>query len=269
MGRAAVLVETTDVEAALALRRAVASAVASGSPTWEWVEETVVGARTLLVRLRDPATAEALDRVRQACAALLTAAVDAASDGEWLDEQPDDTEAVEIIVRYDGPDLDEVADLTGLTPEEVVAAHTSTPWRVAFGGFAPGFAYLVGGDPRLRVPRRREPRPTVPAGSVALAGDYSGVYPQASPGGWQLIGTTEAALWRTDREPPALLRPGAVVRFVAADARAARASHPAVTSGRATSAGLRESPADPSRVAAVAAVAAVAVGRSRCSPPGP
>ena len=94
-------------------------------------------------------------------------------------------------MRYDGPDLDDVAALTGLSRAEVVAAHTGTPWRVAFGGFAPGFAYLVGGDPRLRVPRRDRPRPSVPAGSVGLAGEFSGVYPRSSPGGWQLLGTTD------------------------------------------------------------------------------
>jgi KipI family sensor histidine kinase inhibitor len=124
----------------------------------------------------------------------------------------------EIVVRYDGPDLDEVARLTGLTHAEVVAAHTGTPWRVAFGGFAPGFAYLVGGDPRLHVPRRERPRPSVPAGSVGLAGEFSGVYPRSSPGGWQLVGTTDAVLWDADREPPALLSPGTTVRFVDAAA---------------------------------------------------
>ena len=99
-----------------------------------------------------------------------------------------------------------------------MAAHTGPPWRVAFGGFAPGFAYLIGGDPRLRVPRRDRPRPSVPAGAVGLAGEFSGVYPRSSPGGWQLIGTTEAVLWDVDRDPPALLRPGATVRFVDAGA---------------------------------------------------
>jgi KipI family sensor histidine kinase inhibitor len=122
--------------------------------------------------------------------------------------------AVEIAVRYDGPDLDEVARLTGLSTAGVVAAHTGTPWQVGFGGFAPGFAYLVGGDPRLRVARRPSPRAAVPAGSVGLAGEFSGIYPRASPGGWQLIGRTDAVLWDLDRDPPALLQPGALVRFV-------------------------------------------------------
>ena len=121
-------------------------------------------------------------------------------------------------MHYDGPDLDDVAALTGLSRSEVVAAHTGRPWRVAFGGFAPGFAYLVGGDPRLRVPRRDRPRPSVPAGSVGLAGEFSGVYPRSSPGGWQLVGTTSAVLFDVDRDPPALLGPGTTVRFVDADA---------------------------------------------------
>lgn len=117
---------------------------------------------------------------------------------------------VELAVQYDGPDLAEVARLCRLSAD-VVAAHTGRPWRVGFAGFAPGFAYLVDGDPR-----RTEPRTAVPAGSVGLAGAFSGIYPRSSPGGWQLIGRTDAALFDVDRDPPALLRPGAWVRFVAA-----------------------------------------------------
>lgn len=120
-----------------------------------------------------------------------------------------------IEVCYDGPDLAEVAHRTGLGAAGVIAAHTGTDWRVAFSGFAPGFDYLVGGDPRLTTPRRASPRSEVPAGAVGLAGEYSGVYPRASPGGWQIIGRTAAALWDLDRNPPALLRPGMGVRFCA------------------------------------------------------
>jgi KipI family sensor histidine kinase inhibitor len=123
---------------------------------------------------------------------------------------------VVIDVVYDGADLGEVSDLTGLTPRDVVAAHTQTPWRVGFAGFAPGFGYLVGGDERLKVPRRSEPRTKVPIGAVGLAGEFSGVYPRESPGGWQLIGHTsedQAALWDVDRDPPALLTPGQWVQF--------------------------------------------------------
>ena len=120
---------------------------------------------------------------------------------------------VTIDVVYDGADLDEVARLTGLSPGEVVAAHTAAPMRVGFGGFSPGFAYLVGGDERLHVPRRAEPRTRVPGGSVGLAGEFSGVYPRETPGGWQLIGHTDAVLWDVDRDPPALLIPGTWVQF--------------------------------------------------------
>lgn len=123
---------------------------------------------------------------------------------------------VVIDVVYDGPDLAEVASHTGLSTAQVVDAHTATLWRVGFSGFAPGFAYLVDGDARLRVPRRAEPRTSVPAGSVALAGEFSAIYPRQSPGGWQLIGHTDAVLWDLDRPNPALLTQGMWVRFRAA-----------------------------------------------------
>ncbi|OZC90544.1 allophanate hydrolase [Rhodococcus sp. 06-412-2C] len=123
------------------------------------------------------------------------------------------SDTVTIPVVYDGDDLDEVARLTDLSTAEVVAAHLDQTWTVAFGGFAPGFGYLVGTDTRLHVPRRTSPRTSVPAGSVGLAGEFSGIYPRSSPGGWQLIGHTDAQLWNLDRDPPALLRPGTTVRF--------------------------------------------------------
>lgn len=126
----------------------------------------------------------------------------------------DDDVLVEVPVVYDGEDLADVAGLTGLTRDEVVAAHTGQTWRVAFGGFAPGFGYLLGQDDRLHVPRRTESRTRVPAGAVGLAGEYSGIYPRTSPGGWQLIGRTDADLWDLHRDPPALLSPGVRVRFV-------------------------------------------------------
>lgn len=121
---------------------------------------------------------------------------------------------VEIPVHYNGEDLDQVAALTGLTRAEVIERHCATPWQAAFNGFAPGFCYLSGGDPALEVPRRSSPRTAVPAGSVALAGAFSAVYPQESPGGWQLIGTTPLPMWDLDRSPPAWLTPGDRVRFV-------------------------------------------------------
>jgi KipI family sensor histidine kinase inhibitor len=193
-GDAGLLVEVDGLAEVLALAAAVRDARPAG------VIDVVPAARTVLLTV-EPGTD--LGAVRRA---VLDLPVDPAS-------VPDGA-TVEIAVTYDGPDLAEVARLTGLSAGEVVAAHTRTPWRVAFGGFAPGFAYLTGGDERLRVPRRAEPRTTVPAGAVGLAGEFSGVYPRPSPGGWQLIGSTDAQLWDPDRDPPALLQPGGWVRFV-------------------------------------------------------
>ncbi len=102
-------------------------------------------------------------------------------------------------MHYNGEDLAEVAQILGITVDEVVQRHTGSEYTVAFTGFAPGFAYLSGGHPSLNVPRRSTPRTRLPAGSVALAGTFSGVYPQASPGGWQIIGTTPVAMWDITR----------------------------------------------------------------------
>ncbi|MFZ3468966.1 5-oxoprolinase subunit B family protein [Streptomyces sp. 4.24] len=120
---------------------------------------------------------------------------------------------VTVPVRYDGPDLAEVAGLWGVRPEEVPDIVGGIVFRVAFCGFAPGFGYLTGLPERLRLPRRATPRTAVPAGSLALAGEYAGVYPRSSPGGWQLIGSTDAVLWDPSREPAALFVPGVRVRF--------------------------------------------------------
>jgi KipI family sensor histidine kinase inhibitor len=195
-GDAALLVELDDLDEVLRLAAAVRSA------GWDGVLDVVPAARTVLV-VTEPGTA--LEPLVKQVTSLSTSAVSATPT--------DIGEPIEIAVTYDGPDLTEVARLTGLSEDEVVEAHTGRPWRIAFGGFAPGFAYLTGGDPRLAVPRRDEPRTTVPAGAVGLAGEYSGVYPRSSPGGWQLIGRTDAVLWDADRDPPALLSPGASVRF--------------------------------------------------------
>ncbi|MGF1431653.1 5-oxoprolinase subunit B family protein [Kitasatospora sp. LaBMicrA B282] len=121
---------------------------------------------------------------------------------------------LEIPVVYDGADLAVVAEHWGVSPAEAVALHSGLEYRVAFSGFSPGFGYLTGLPPEREVPRRATPRPSVPAGSVALAGPYTGVYPQPSPGGWQLLGRTDLVLWDTAREPAALLVPGLRVRFV-------------------------------------------------------
>lgn len=122
---------------------------------------------------------------------------------------------VEVPTSYDGADLEEVAGLWGRSPEEVVALHTATEFVVAFLGFRPGFAYCAGLPAELSVPRLPRPRTRVPAGAVALAGAFTGVYPSASPGGWRLVGRTDLVLWDPGADPPALLAPGTRVRFTA------------------------------------------------------
>ena len=139
-------------------------------------------------------------------------AVDWTQFGSSDVERPQRT--VELPVSYDGADLASVAEHAGVSTAEVVAFHTATEYTVRFCGFSPGFGYLDGLDPRLHVPRHRSPRTSVPAGSVAIAGAFTGVYPRSSPGGWQLIGRTDAVLWDVRRDPPALLTPGTRVRFV-------------------------------------------------------
>lgn len=195
-GESALLAEFDTLDEVLAHYRGLAADRPRG------ITDLVPAARTLLVRFD-------------------SAVLRAPAVHRWLAETPpvaaDAAPGEDIVlgVRYDGPDLEEVGRLTELGPDGVIAAHTGRLWTVAFGGFAPGFAYLAGGDERLRVPRRESPRTAVPAGAVGLAGEFSGVYPRRSPGGWQLIGTTDRELWRPDRTPPALLRPGVRVRFEA------------------------------------------------------
>jgi KipI family sensor histidine kinase inhibitor len=123
---------------------------------------------------------------------------------------------VDIPVTYDGPDLAAVARRAGLTEDEVVRRHAGAAYTVAFCGFAPGFGYLTGLPAELQVPRRDSPRTAVAAGAVGIAGEFTGVYPRRSPGGWQLLGRTDAVLWDADRDPPALLAPGTRVRFLPA-----------------------------------------------------
>lgn len=199
-GDRALLVELADTAEVLACVDALRADVSVA----ELVADVVPGARTVLLVA---APGVGVEQLRQVPLGV--------GGGTAPAPSLETLEAIEIEVTYDGPDLADVARLTGLSEDEVVAAHTGTPWRVAFGGFAPGFAYLVGGDPRLDVPRRETPRSRVPAGSVGLAGEFSGIYPRASPGGWQLVGHAAVALWDLDRDPPALLAPGATVRFVA------------------------------------------------------
>jgi KipI family sensor histidine kinase inhibitor len=195
-----------------------------------------VGDRALLLECADgdevrAAHAEAQRRVAEgvlrcqdvvpgATTLLLDGLVDAASVLHDLDDWPreppalGEQAAVELPVTYDGPDLESVAEHAGLTVDEVVARHRDAEYVVAFCGFAPGFAYLTGLPEELHVPRLDEPRSKVPIGSVGLAGGFTGIYPRSSPGGWQLVARTDARLWDVERDPPALLVPGTVVRFV-------------------------------------------------------
>lgn len=196
-GRHALLIELVDSAERRRWTPALQDAITRGALP---AADLVVGSRTVLLVTTGP-----LSALRDALAAV----------------QPDDSDAAPatsssttIEVAYDGPDLAGVADLLGISTDEVVDRHTGQVWTVDFTGFLPGFGYLVGED-RLEVPRRSSPRASVPAGAVGLAGPFTGVYPAPSPGGWQLIGTAVTPVWRPDREPPALLTAGARIRFEA------------------------------------------------------
>ena len=192
-GDRALLVEVPDLAAVAAVRAALESAPLPGQ------QDVVPAARTVLVVLDRPPSegdATALRRIPLEPPA-----------------RPPAERAVDLPVVFDGPDLAEVAELTGRSAAALVEALTTTELTVAFGGFAPGFAYLTGLPPELHVPRRVTPRTRVAAGSVGLAGPFAGAYPRASPGGWQLVGRTDAVLFDVDRDPPALLGPGVRVRF--------------------------------------------------------
>ncbi|MER5173635.1 5-oxoprolinase/urea amidolyase family protein [Thioclava sp. GXIMD2076] len=201
----AVLVELDSLEEVLALHESLREAPLAG------VTEMVPAARTLFIGF-DPLV-QGGDRI---------AAEVARRDLTPRAQGP--ARLRELPTRYEGEDLAEVAALTGLSVAEVIARHQSQPWTVAFCGFAPGFGYMTGGDPALDVPRRQSPRTRIPAGAVALAGKFSGVYPKASPGGWQIIGTTDVPMWDLSRDPPAFLQPGDHVQFTQARGK----SHPVV-----------------------------------------
>ncbi|HET9547154.1 MAG TPA: allophanate hydrolase subunit 1, partial [Desertimonas sp.] len=180
------------------------------------VTEVVPGAETTLVVVR---AGDAVDSVRRTIAALQGAVVGTGSADGLAQE-------IVLDVVYDGEDLADVAAATGLSVESVVALHSGAVYRCDFCGFAPGFAYLSGLDPRLQLPRRATPRMSVPAGAVAIAGAYTAAYPSASPGGWHLIGRTDALLWNLADDPPALIPPGTTVRFRALLARSGRPTSP-------------------------------------------
>lgn len=169
------------------------------------VLEVIPGMNNITLILRDPqqSALDAIERLQR-----------------WWEEseaQLPESRLVEIPVIYGGehgPDLVVVAEHAALTPGQVVELHSSSDYVVFFIGFQPGFPYLGGLDPRLHIPRRAEPRVAVPAGSVGIGGSQTGVYPLASPGGWQLIGQTRTALFDPLQQAPTLLRPGDRVRFV-------------------------------------------------------
>ena len=194
-GEAALFVELASADHAQAL----AASLRDDPPLG--MVEAVPGLASLLVEL-DPLTADA-ERVSSIIERRLGALLPLPASGRLHT----------IPVTYDGPDLESVAELTGLAPEEVVARHASTELRVLFCGFAPGFAYLGDLPSELHVERLRTPRTRTPAGSVAIAGSMSGIYPADLPGGWRVIGRTPVALFDPYSDPPALLVPGDRVRF--------------------------------------------------------
>lgn len=199
-GDRAVLVEPTDPNGVLPLRDWLVEQGHSG------IIAVLPAARTVLVEL-DPAVLPR-HRLSELLSELL-----AGAEPE-LPSRPAGGAEVALPVRYDGADLAAVAREVDLTVDELVELHSGSEYTVQFCGFSPGFGYLTGLDRRLWLPRLATPRPAVPAGSVAIAGEYTGVYPRPSPGGWRLLGSTEVALFDLDRQPPAVLAPGTRVRFV-------------------------------------------------------
>lgn len=203
-GDRALLVELDSLGGVLALHAALQQARPHG------IVDLVPAARTILLTI-DP-TSTSLTEARRWVERAADSIAESPSAGISATQAK---EPVFIPVRYDGADLAALAVVLDLPEAELVARHQAVTWRVAFSGFAPGFGYLVSADWPYDVPRLASPRTSVPAGSVGLAGEFGGVYPRTSPGGWQLIGTTEAVLWNPDAASPALLVPGGTVRFEA------------------------------------------------------
>ena len=210
LGDRALIVDLPDLRAVLALEATLDSRPLAASRP-EGIEDVVPAARTLAV-LIDPRRTS-VDAARTWLQRAIAAVGEVAPDRREAQAAQD----VTIDVVYDGEDLADVERLTGIPTTELVRRHTAATWHVAFGGFAPGFGYLVTDDDWPDVPRRTSPRTRVPSGSVALAGTFSGAYPREGAGGWQLIGRTDAPLWRPADARPALLAPGTRVRFRAVD----------------------------------------------------
>jgi KipI family sensor histidine kinase inhibitor len=190
-GPGAILAEYDTIDEVMAVDDALRAAALTG------IEDVIPAARTVLVTFRQ------VDR-----AALETLLVPGASTPRARGP------LVEIPVVYDGVDLEEVAAATGLTTEQVIETHSAVEYSAAFLGFTPGWAYLVGLPAELRLPRRSTPRTAITAGSVAIANEFTGVYPTVSPGGWHLLGHTDSRMFDVDRNKPALIMAGDRVRFV-------------------------------------------------------
>jgi KipI family sensor histidine kinase inhibitor len=197
--------------ASTAAAQALASRIRSATEGLAGFGAAVPGASSVLVHLDPTGVSGGIDRAIDGLRGIVEG-FDVETAG-W----PPGGSTLEVPVGYggaDGPDLDAVAELTGLSRSAVVDLHASTEYRVLFLGFAPGFGYLGPLPAGLVLPRRASPRIRVPAGSVAIAGQHTAIYPVESPGGWHLLGRTSVAMWDSRRSPPALLEPGMVVRFV-------------------------------------------------------
>lgn len=218
LGERALLVRRHDADLARANRAVHALARSIDAQRPAWLEDRVPAYASLALIVRaDAASAATLTVVRRFIATHLP---ERELDADFAAPDPVGRE-VRVPVRYggqDGPDLEATAAACGLDPASYVQRHCAGRYTVAMLGFAPGFAYLLGLDPTLAAPRLVTPRRQVPAGSVGIAGEQTGIYPQASPGGWRLIGRTELTLFDPARDPPSLLQPGDRVRFVALNA---------------------------------------------------
>lgn len=209
----ALLVELDDLVQTMTLYRHVAAQRLPG------VQELVPAARTLLVHFEPHVIS--LSSLIDILRALGAQAAQAQQSAEAVQGR-----LVDIPVRYTGEDLPDVAELLGISVAQVIERHTAQPYDAAFAGFAPGFVYLSGGA-NFQMPRRQSPRTKVPAGSVALGGSFSAVYPSASPGGWQLIGVTDVPMWDLQRPEPAYVQPGFRVQFVDAARKVVQVHLPA------------------------------------------